>query len=153
MNKTELIAAVAEKTGLAKKDAEAAVKAFTETISGSKYEDLTLTEQMNYFATPFLIWANYDIPEQENVTTSVNYLGTLMLEQTGLEMAHYNYYLKDLMEEMPALNHLGYRDADGTYHAWKDADELHNELEWEYECLQYNELAEDRKRADWFFSI
>ena len=33
MNKTELIAAVAEKTGLAKKDAEAAVKAVTETIS------------------------------------------------------------------------------------------------------------------------
>ena len=33
MNKTELIAAVAEKTGLAKKDAEAAVKAFTETVS------------------------------------------------------------------------------------------------------------------------
>ena len=33
MNKNELIAAVAEKTGLAKKDAEAAVKAVTETIS------------------------------------------------------------------------------------------------------------------------
>ncbi len=33
MNKTELIAAVAEKTGLAKKDAEAAVKAVTEAIS------------------------------------------------------------------------------------------------------------------------
>ena len=31
MNKTELINAVAEKTGLAKKDAEAAVKAVTET--------------------------------------------------------------------------------------------------------------------------
>ena len=33
MNKTELINAVAEKTGLAKKDAEAAVKAVTETIA------------------------------------------------------------------------------------------------------------------------
>ena len=126
---------------------------FTEKISGKKYEDLTLTEQMNYFATPFLIWANYDIPEAENVTTSVNYLGTLMLEQTGLEMPHYNYYLKDLMEEMPALNHLGYMDADGAYHSWKKADDFYKDLEWEYECLQYNELAEDRKRADWFFSL
>lgn len=124
---------------------------FTEMLSGKKYEDLTLAEQMNYFATPFLIWANYDIPEQDNVVTSVNYLGTLMLEQTGLEMAHYNYYLKDLMEEMPALNHLGYRDADGEYHAWKEAGDPYEQLEWEYECLQYNELAEDRKRADWFF--
>lgn len=33
MNKTELIAAVAEKTGLNKKDAEAAVKAFTDVVS------------------------------------------------------------------------------------------------------------------------
>ncbi len=33
MNKTELIAAIAEKAGLTKKDAEAAVKAFTEVIA------------------------------------------------------------------------------------------------------------------------
>jgi DNA-binding protein HU-beta len=33
MNKTELIAAVAEKTGLSKKDAEAAVKAFTDVVA------------------------------------------------------------------------------------------------------------------------
>ncbi len=33
MNKTELVAAVAEKSGLTKKDAEAAIKAFTETVS------------------------------------------------------------------------------------------------------------------------
>ncbi len=33
MNKTELIAAVAERSGLSKKDAEKALKAFTETVS------------------------------------------------------------------------------------------------------------------------
>lgn len=33
MNKTELVAAVAEQAGLSKKDAEAAVKAFTDTVS------------------------------------------------------------------------------------------------------------------------
>ena len=33
MNKTELIAAVAEKTGLKKKDAEKAVKAFTDVVT------------------------------------------------------------------------------------------------------------------------
>jgi len=33
MNKTELVAAIAEKAGLSKKDAEAALKAFTETVS------------------------------------------------------------------------------------------------------------------------
>ena len=34
MNKTELIAAVAEKAELSKKDAEKAVKAFTDVVSG-----------------------------------------------------------------------------------------------------------------------
>lgn len=33
MNKTELIAAVAEQAGLSKKDAEAAVKAFTDVVA------------------------------------------------------------------------------------------------------------------------
>lgn len=33
MNKTELVAAVAETAGLSRKDAEAAVKAFTEVVS------------------------------------------------------------------------------------------------------------------------
>ena len=33
MNKTELIAAVANKTGLSKKDAEGAVKAFTDVVA------------------------------------------------------------------------------------------------------------------------
>ena len=33
MNKTELVAAMAEKTGLSKKDAEAALKAFTDVVA------------------------------------------------------------------------------------------------------------------------
>lgn len=33
MNKTELIAAVAQESGLSKKDAEAAIKAFTDTVA------------------------------------------------------------------------------------------------------------------------
>ena len=33
MNKTELVAAMAEKAGLSKKDAEAELKAFTETVA------------------------------------------------------------------------------------------------------------------------
>ena len=35
MNKTELIAAVAERAGLSKKDAEAAVNAFTEAVTAA----------------------------------------------------------------------------------------------------------------------
>ena len=126
---------------------------FTEYISGSEYDDLTLDEQEMYYATPFFIWANYDIPEEEGILTSTNYLGTMMLEQTDLEMAPYNYYLQDLQETMPALNHLGYMDPEGKFHSWSDGDEDTLRKEWEYECLQYNNLAEERRRLDWFFTV
>ena len=126
---------------------------FTEKLSGAAYEDLPVAEQVKYFSTPFLIWANYDIPEQEDVITSCNFLSTLLLDQTGLEMTEYNYYLKDLMKEIPALNHLGYYDANKTFRAWKEASTRPEELEREYECLQYNELGENRKRVTSFFSL
>ncbi len=126
---------------------------FTEYISGSDFDDLSLGEQEMYYATPFFIWANYDIPEAEGILTSTNYLGTMMLEQTGLEMAPYNYYLQDLRELIPALNHLGYMDAEGNFHSWSDGEEEVLQAEWEYECLQYNNLAEERNRLDWFFTV
>ncbi len=126
---------------------------FSEHLSGAKYDDLDPSEQINYYSTPFFIWANYDIPEQEDVLTSCNFLGTLMLEQTGLEMPHYNYYLKDLMKDIPALNHMGYFDSDRKFHLWKEGEQDELVKEWEYECLQYNNLAAQLRRLDWFFAL
>lgn len=126
---------------------------FTERVAGAKYDTLSIDEKENYFATPFFIWANYDIPEEEGVLTSTNYLSTMLLEQTGLAMTPYNYYLKNQMKTIPALNHLGYMDASGKFHTWSSATEDAKQTEWEYECLQYNNLAEQRKRIDWFFTL
>ena len=125
----------------------------TENLSGVSFDELSLEEQQRYYATPFLIWANYDIPEEDDVLTSTNFLGTMMLEQTGLKGAPYNAYLDDLQEKMPALNHKGYVTADGEYSTWEKAEEPYETLEWEYECLQYNELAKKRDRLEWFFSL
>ncbi|MEE8886639.1 MAG: LTA synthase family protein [Eubacteriales bacterium] len=127
--------------------------AFYRYIAGDSLDDLPLEEKEKFYSTPFLIWANYDIPEAQDVVTSTNYLSTILLEETGLEMTHYNYYLKDLQAEIPALNHFGYLGTDGEYHYWSDADDNTLKYEWEYECLQYNELAETRKRLTWFFSL
>ena len=77
----------------------------------------------------------------------------MMLEQTGLAMAPYNYFLKNQQKTIPALNHLGYMDADGIFHTWEQGDEAALDQEWKYECLQYNNLAEKRRRLDEFFTI
>ncbi len=126
---------------------------FTEWITGKKYDDSSLKEQERYFATPFFIWANYDIPEEEDVFTSTNYLSTRMLSETGLKMTPYNYYLQNLEKSMPALNHLGYMDTYGEFTGWEDAADKYNKLELEYETLQYNELAKDSGRLDEFFRV
>ena len=125
----------------------------TENLSGNTWDKLPFDEQQRYYATPFLIWANYDIPEEDGLISSVNYLGTLMLDQTGLEQPAYNRYLNGLMEVMPALNSKGYVTADGRNVRWEDADEPYKTIEWEYECLQYNELKGKRDRLDWFFTV
>lgn len=124
---------------------------FTQWITGKSYEDSTLEEQEKYFATPFFIWANYDIPEADGILTSTNYLSTIMLEQTGLTETSYNSYLSELMQEMPALNHLGYKDKTGAFTAWDAAEPSYEKLEQQYEILQYNELTEDSDRLDKFF--
>ena len=124
-----------------------------ENVSGVPFSKLSFEEQQRYYATPFFIWANYDIPEAENVLTSTNYLGTMMLDQTGLAQAPYNRYLNELMQTMPALNHQGYVTKEGNMVRWTDAEEPYRTLEWEYECLQYNNLAEKRERLVPFFTI
>lgn len=124
---------------------------FTEWLTGKTFDDSTLAEQQRYYATPFFIWANYDIPEADNILTSTNFLSSIMLSQTGLVQTDYNEYLTDLMAEMPALNHLGYMNSEGDFTSWDNADKTYEKLEQNYEILQYNELTEDSDRLDSFF--
>lgn len=126
---------------------------FAAYLTGKSYDDSTLEEKERYFSTPFFIWANYDLEEESGVLTSTNYLGTRLLEAAGLEMPLYNQYLLKLMKKIPALNHLGFQTADGRWISWEDAPDELASLEQEYECFQYNNLAENRKRLDWFFEI
>lgn len=124
---------------------------FTEHISGKTEQELSLGEKEHYYATPFLIWANYDLPEADDVITSTNFLGTLALSLSGWDMAAYNEYLEDMMYQIPALNHLGYLDSTGLYRSWEDAAEKDAQKELDYEDLQYNNLAKKSTRLDWFF--
>lgn len=73
-------------------------------ILGKNVEKLSAEENMNLYKTPFLIWANYDIEEQENVNISMNYLSTLMLESTGMKLSPFNQFLLDIHTDPGADN-------------------------------------------------
>ena len=121
-------------------------------LSGDTRDKLDIEEMEKYYQTPFFIWTNYDMESASDVQTSTNFLGTLMMEQTGLELTDYEDYQRMFMSKIQAYNHKGYLTADGEYVLWKDASDEANQMLSDYECLQYNNLV-DGKRLDWFFSI
>lgn len=87
--------------------------AFYEQLFGKSTDSLTMEETQREYVTPFMIWANYDIPEAENVMLSTNYLGVLTAKMANLPMTDYMKYLADLYEQVPVINTNGYITPDG----------------------------------------
>lgn len=120
-------------------------------ILGKNVEKLSAEENMNLYKTPFLIWANYDIEEQENVNISMNYLSTLMLESTGMKLSPFNQFLLDIHKQIPVLTTNGYFGEDGSYYSLKDESSPYYESLRKYQILQYNNLFDKKKRIENFF--
>lgn len=72
-------------------------------------------EQEKLFTVPFVLWANYDIEEEENVWTSANFLRSRLLENSGIPLGNYDRFLQSFEQEYPAINAAGYIDAFGDY--------------------------------------
>ena len=53
---------------------------FYDELYGMSINALSVDDAMERYRTPFVIWANYDIPEKNVGTISANYLSTLVLE-------------------------------------------------------------------------
>ena len=87
--------------------------AFYEQLFGKSTDNLTMEETQREYVTPFMIWANYDIPEAENVMLSTNYLGVLTAKMANLPMTDFMKYLADLYEQVPVINTNGYITPDG----------------------------------------
>lgn len=94
---------------------------------------------MNKYKTPFIIWANYDIEEQQDLDIGMSYLGTVLLDAAGIPSSPYFLFLQEYMNEYPIITVNGYLDSQGNYYSWsEDGSELS-----EYRILQYNHLFDD----------
>ena len=127
---------------------------YTEVLGGD-FEKVDIAAAQQRQEVPFLLWANYDIPEAQGVTTSLNYLSALLMETAGLPMTGYQQFLARLHETVPALNAVGYMDTDGTWQ--KSRDDLSEEAQaglLQYESLQYNLLFDSEEdRVPDFFTL
>lgn len=133
---------------------QVATNFYTEVLGGD-FEKVDIAAAQRRQEVPFLLWANYDIPEEAGVTTSLNYLAALLMETAGLPLTEYQQFLLRLQETVPALNAVGYMDTDGTWQKSRDAlsEEARAGL-LQYETLQYNLLfASLEDRLPDFFTL
>ena len=116
--------------------------------------DPTVEEAQQKQEVPFLIWANYDIEERQDVRLSLNYLSGLLMDAANLPKTGYQTFLSGLRETVPVVNAVGYQDTDGTWHEQTgDMSQAAQEGLLDYQMLQYNEIFEDRdnRLEDFFF--
>ena len=127
---------------------------FFETLYGKKLDERDPEEVQQAYETPFFIWANYDIPEQDDLRISSNYLGVLAVEVAGLPLTGYQQLLSRLMDVLPVAGTAGYLTADGQ--VTQEAEELPGYVQSlcrEYELAAYNHLFDEKHHPEDFFSL
>ena len=117
-----------------------------EALGVDSLSGLTSQQEQSRHITPFIIWANYDIEEQQIDKLSSNYLSSLVLKTAGVKLSEYNQYLLKLSETLPVINTVGYIDNENNYYKWSDVSPYSHLLD-EYEKIQYNNIF-DQKNID-----
>lgn len=124
-----------------------------ERIYGKSLDALDIEATSRMYTTPFFIWANYDIPEEEIDGISSNYLSSYLLKILGLPMTGYNKYLMDLYETIPVVSQICYKDAEGNTYDPEDDNFPYQDLLNEYHILQYNNMFDTKNRVENFFTL
>lgn len=103
---------------------------------------------------PFVLWANYDIPEAQGVELSLNYLSALLMDTANLPMTGYQKFLSRLWETAPVINTVGIGDAQGNWYGENAAlpEELDGAIE-DYKVLLYNNVFDKKDRVESFFTL
>lgn len=127
-------------------------ESFYNQLLGANIEDLEGEELEKLYKVPFLIWANYDIPEQTVEKTSNNYLTTYLAEAAGIETTGYLEFLTRLREEVPAINAIGYWGKDGNFYETDDKTSPYYELVHQYHLLEYNNIfGKEEQKSEFFY--
>ena len=125
---------------------------YEELYGGKSLDELSEEDLMTRFQTPFVIWANYDIPETNIGTISANYLSTLVMETAGVKMTQYNRYLASLYSRVPVISNVGFQDANGES-SYSCVGTDYESLINDYQCVAYNNLLDYSNRNWSLFSL
>ena len=126
---------------------------FYKEVTGSVPDVFSQEQVLKKHLVPFMIWANYDIKEQEIERISLNYLSALVLKTAGLKMSSFMQYLLELHEKLPSISASGYYDNKGVLHEYSEEDTEYQELLEEYKIVQYHYLFDGENRLKRHFSV
>lgn len=125
---------------------------FYEEVIGNDLDSLTKEQEQSRYVTPFIIWANYDIPEAQVDKMSANYLSTLLLQTAGLDLTDYNKFLAAMYQKLPVVDTIGYIDSDDNYYTHGESSD-YTDLLNVYSRIQYNNLIDTTNKDNSLFYL
>jgi len=126
---------------------------FEDEVYEKIWENTDITEnekEIKKHMIPFVIWANYDIKEQEIPITSIIYLAPMILNIAKVPAPLYYNYLLDLQKKYPAIFSLGYLDTNYTLVPKDDASFFQPDINT-YSIIQYNYVNDKNNQITAFF--
>ncbi len=114
---------------------------FFEDVSGVLSSEMPRDQQLMWYETPFVIWTNYDLEEEEMGRLSAVYLGAHVLNLANVKITPYDAFLLELSKNVPVVHFLGCYTGDGGFYRWNDAETGNysfTEQLMKYEMLVYN---------------
>lgn len=123
---------------------------FLDKAYGFTQDNMSMEQYMQKFKTPFLFWANYELPDTSIPTTSLNFLGQYLLSFSGIENSLYGDFLTNLQAKLPALTFVGYIDQNGKAYSHLETNE-YNALIEDYRTFAYDNLfGKQNRHADYY---
>ena len=104
------------------------------------------------YKVPFIIWANYDIQEKDDVEISANYLRPYLLQTVGASMTGHDKFLMDTYKQIPVRTANCFRGANGVLYPYS-ASSPYDEAMRKYQIVQYNNLVDQKNRVNDFFYL
>lgn len=129
-------------------------QSFYETLYGQPLTDLKPEDILRRYATPFLVWTNYDTPYQEIDKISAQYLSGIVLERANLETTDYQIFLDKMYQTVPVVHIMGYYNSDGVWESWTNwENKKESPVFNQFEMLQYNNIFGKKSRVDSIFTL
>ena len=125
---------------------------FLDLAYGVTQSEMTMEQYMGKYCVPFVIWANYPLPEEGPEVTSLNFLGQYVLRYAGLQGNGYDSFLWQLQTRLPAITFVGYVDQTGKAYSHLETNEFTACIE-DYQRIQYNNLFGGERRQSQLFAL